>query len=257
MKFKLLPALLLLALPVHASDTFHWQSPAYIEQAFIEVALRNEYTASGQFVRKWQQPIKIWLEHKVPDQALHTDLVRMHIQHLSQLTQLPIQLVKNKDEANLTFVFTRQANWRQQVGELLGAEAQTLVQGAVCMANFRINQRAEIIRADVIIPVDQARSHGKLVACIVEEITQVLGLPNDSDRVYPSIFNDKTPEDLLSGLDGLLLKLLYHPSLKAGMKEQQARAAVRKIIQGWQQDGTIKQAAQQIKQGELYPLLGY
>jgi hypothetical protein len=27
-------------------------------------------------------------------------------------------------------------------------------------------------------------------ACVVEELTRVLGLPNDSDAVKPSIFND-------------------------------------------------------------------
>lgn len=257
MRFGLLTALLLLPWQSVSAETFHWQAPRYIEQAFIDVALRNEYTAQGRFVRKWQQPISVWLEHKVADKALHSDLVRMHIEHISQLTQLPIRFAKSRHEANMTIVFTRQAQWRQQVGELFGTEAQALVQGSVCMANFRINKSAEIVQAGIIIPVDQARMHGKLVACIVEEITQVLGLPNDSDRVHPSIFNDKTPQDLLSGLDGLLLKLLYHPALKAGMQEQQARTAARKIIERWQSNGTIKHAAQQIKTGELYPLLGY
>ncbi|MCZ8488265.1 DUF2927 domain-containing protein [Vibrio lentus] len=65
------------------------------------------------------------------------------------------------------------------------------------------------------IPVDQARARGKLVACIVEEITQVLGLPNET-QTKPTLLSSMTtmPEDLLTSLDVVLLKLLYEPELK-------------------------------------------
>lgn len=234
-----------------------WQAPAYLQQAFIDIALRNEYTSQGRYLRRWREPVKVWLDHQVPDQELHTGLVAMHLKHLEQLTGHPIRLVSRKKEANLRLVFTRQSRWREQVGQLFGKQALQHVHGAVCMASFRVNGRYEITQAAVIIPVDQARMHGKLVACIVEELTQMMGLPNDSERVYPSIFNDKTPEDLLSGLDGLLLRMLYHPDLWAGMTEQQVQPVLRKLIRQWQEDGTIASAVAEVRRGELYPLLGY
>jgi len=127
----------------------------------------------------------------------------------------------------------------------------------VCMANFRVDGQYEIKKAIVIIPVDQARMHGKLVSCVVEEITQILGLPNDSERAYPSIFNDKTPESLLSGLDYLLLKALYNDAIKPGMTANEVTPVMQNLIRRWQKDGTIQSAAQAVKTGELYPLLGY
>ena len=235
----------------------HWQAPEYLVQAFSEIALRNEYTQQGQLVRRWQKPVNVWLDHQVADRELHTDLVRMHIKHLSQITGHPIRLVSEQRKANLTVVFTRQAQWRSQVRKRFGKEAEKVVHGAVCMANFRTDGRGEIIQADVIIPVDQARMHGKLVTCIVEEITQVMGLPNDSDKVYPSIFNDKTPEDLLSGLDYLLLKMLYQPQVEPGMDQREVRPLLKKLIRSWQQQGTISSAQREVKRGELYSLLGY
>ncbi|MDE0926196.1 MAG: hypothetical protein OR997_03850 [Methylophilaceae bacterium] len=41
------------------------------------------------------------------------------------------------------------------------------------------------------------------------------------------------------------------------MREQQVRPIIRKIIAKWMQDGMIERANQSIRQGKLYPLLGY
>ncbi len=246
---------LLLAPLAHAEP--HWQKPAYLLKAFSEIALRNEYTRQGRFVRRWERPVAIWLDHQVADQALHADLVRMHIQHLSEITGHPIRLVQDKSKANLTVVFTQQALWRGQVRKMFGPAAEKVVHGAVCMANFRTDEQGRIIAGAVIIPVDQARMHGKLLTCIVEEITQVMGLPNDSEQVYPSIFNDKTPETLLSGLDYLLLKMLYHPQVVAGMTRPEVLPVLKKLILNWQQQGIIASAQREVRHGELYSLLGY
>lgn len=248
----------LFTLPAAAVDpAVRWQQPEFILKAFKEVALRNEYSLQGRMVRRWSKPIRVWLDHQVPDAEVHTSLVNMHLKHLSEITGLSIKTVSRKRDANLVMVFTKQSLWKRQVGELFGKRAEKIVHGAVCMANFRVNGRYEIDQAAVIIPVDQARMHGKLVTCIVEEITQVMGLPNDSEKVYPSIFNDRTPETLLSGLDYLLLKLLYQPVIKPGMTEEQALPRLKKVITEWQSDGTIQSAHKIVKRGELYPLLGY
>jgi hypothetical protein len=118
-----------------------------------------------------------------------------------------------------------------------------LLKESVCLANIKVAKDHSINRAIVIIPVDRARAHGKLLSCVVEELTQVLGLPNDSDKVYPSIFNDKSTNDALSGLDFILLKLLYNRQLKAGMSIRQTKAIVKKLL-------TQKMFKQAIEQAE-------
>jgi hypothetical protein len=85
------------------------------------------------------------------------------------------------------------------------------------LLHFKHNKQSELISVLVIIPVDHAMSYGLLSACIIEELTQAMGLPNDSDWVIPSIANDKSVLDLLTGLDYLLLKILYDNRLHAGM----------------------------------------
>jgi hypothetical protein len=268
--------LLLLSLVVLECDSVKaaqspWLAPAFILQAFEEVALKNEYQSGDKSVRKWVSPVKISFEHTVgsdKDKALHRQLVALHLAHLAQITGHSISLVDDTEvddagvdedkvkEANVRLLFTRQRDWQQQVRKLMGPEAAAHLHGAVCIAHIEQNSQFEIVQAVVIIPVDQAQMHGQLVACIVEELTQILGLPNDSDKVFPSIFNDKTPQTLLSGLDGVLLKLLYSKEISPGMTKSQVRPIITQLLKQWQTDGSLSQADKIIRQGKLYPLLG-
>jgi len=221
----------------------NWLSPSFIERAFIHVALRNEYSTGEKPLVKWRKPVRVWVEHKVGDRDLHNQLVNEHLEHLRHVTGHPIARVDFRSEANVIWVFTRQATWHQDIRNELGEHAVKHMHGAVCQAGYKTDTTThEIVSAAVVIPVDQARSHGKLVACIVEEITQSLGLPNDSEYAYPSIFNDRTPEDLLSPLDVILLKLLYSPELTSGMSERQAKPVIRALIKSYQQQGLLEQA---------------
>ncbi|USD66294.1 DUF2927 domain-containing protein [Vibrio sp. SCSIO 43136] len=240
-----------------SANTARWQDPQYIESSFFTIALHNEYDAHGKKIRKWDQPIKVFLDHRVPDQDLHTELARMHIEHLANLSNHDISLVDTLDESNVHWVYTRQSEWEGVVEEVMGKPSVEHTRSALCMANFAVNSRGELVRANIVIPVDQARDHGKLLACVVEEMTQILGLPNDSDSVYPSVFNDRSPEDLLSPLDGLLIKLLYHPSIKAGMTEAQARPLIKELLMQFTFDGTIDNIHREVIEGELYEAMGF
>lgn len=66
-------------------------------------------------------------------------------------------------------------------------------------------------------------------ACLHEEIAQGMGLPNDSPRARPSIFNDDEEFGLLTTHDELLLQMLYDRRLRPGMTETEARPIVNQI----------------------------
>ncbi len=240
-----------------ASTPLTWLDKAFIETAFYNVALQHEYSSGTKPLAKWQQPIKIWIDHRVGDKELHQELAELHTQHLAQVTQHPISLVDKESEANVKWIYTRQSKWISESKRVLNLKSIEHLNSAICTAGYRTNAKGEIVYAGIIIPVDQARSRGKLVACIVEEITQVLGLPNDSDTAYPSIFNDHTPEDLLSPLDVVLLQLLYEPELKPGMTKAQVKPIVQKILKRYQETGVLKRAPNTTQQAPLYQLIGY
>lgn len=247
--------MLLCSSSVHATGQT-WLDISFVRAAFLDVALKNEYSSGDKPLVKWQQPIKVWVKHKVGDQDLHDELVDAHLQHLQLVTNHPIYRVATREQANVVWIFTRESLWHQDISQEMGKDALQHIRGAICKASYRTSvQNKEIVKATIIIPVDQSRAHGKLLACIVEEITQVMGLPNDSQLAYPSIFNDYTPDDLLSPLDVVLLKLLYEPSLKSGMTKSQVTKQLDFLLPQYQRSGLLKDAVNISRSAPLRKML--
>jgi len=243
---------------VFAEEPPHWKNTDYLINSFIDVALNNEYSAAESTVRRWDSPINYYFMHRSLDKELHEQLTLLHLQHLAAITDVKIQAAPHKNKANLFIIFSNEASLNhdlQHEFKIKSAQKrEQLVRHSVCLANITTYKNGSMRKAIIIIPVDRARAHAKLVACIVEEITQIMGLPNDSDKVFPSIFNDKSYNDLLSGLDYVLLKMLYHPTLKSGMSKRQAKPILKKIIHSFRQQGLIDKATKEVTKGGLYAL---
>lgn len=232
-----------------------WQNPEYIMHSFTEVALGSEFGRSKQVVRKWAAPVKVFVSHQVGDKALHEKLLDAHIEHLAAITSHDIKRVSSAKQANVQLFFTRESALLSLIRKYSGAKSVKHERGAVCLASIRTNNVDEITSAVIYIPVDRARRHAKLLACIVEELTQVLGLPRDSDAVYPSIFNDKTASYLLTGLDDILLRVLYDPRMLPGYSRKEIQRIAPSILSDLNERGLIKNAAFRVrKEGALYQL---
>ena len=54
-----------------------WLEPDFVARAFIDVALRNEYSSGQKPLVKWQQPIRVWIKHDVADRELHDELTNV------------------------------------------------------------------------------------------------------------------------------------------------------------------------------------
>lgn len=219
--------LLGLAALVGAGEKPHWHSASYLVDSFVEIALRNEHDAKVGMVRKWITPIRYHLVHHAPERELHERLLRTHFAHLAELTGLAIGPAENAAQANFTVVLggeeTLKADLLQHFGWRSAQRREQFFREAICLGVFKSGKDGRIVGAAIIIPVDRARARRALVNCVVEELTQVMGLPNDSEKVFPSVFNDRSTDVYLSGLDVLLLKMLYDPRLKPGMDAQAAR----------------------------------
>lgn len=243
----------------YASQPQHWQQYQYIYDSFLRIALQREYEQSEtpRLVR-WQKPIRIFFESDIGDRYLQAKLLSVHTQHLSNITGVPISFTKNIKHSNIIVSFTSKDQMEEKVWRYIGNpdDIRQALDEAICLGNFGVNRKGEIQRGIIIIPVNYARQNARFLDCIVEEITQLMGLPNDSDDVYPSIFNDVSSDIYLSPLDYILLKILYSPRLQAGMNVRQVEQVLDDTINDMFYRGTIDDAAKRVQEGSLKTYLG-
>ncbi len=238
-----------------SASAAEWQQHQYITDSFVKIALRNEYQKDSQYhvVRKWAKPIKVYVDSEVGDAKLHKQLVKIQLKHLQSITRHSLSLVDDKDDANMFVVFTQFSKMKtslaryklwEQVGEKILADA-------ACIANVTASRKGKVFKTVIHIPEDSTRAKGLFVNCVVEEITQAMGLLNDSEQVFPSVFNDKSKDRYLTGLDYVLLRFLYHPYVQIGMREADIRALAPRILGQFQRQGIIDYAAKDVLEGSM------
>ncbi|MBH61623.1 MAG: hypothetical protein CL569_04075 [Alphaproteobacteria bacterium] len=81
-----------------------------------------------------------------------------------------------------------------------------------------------------LIVINRAEKSADLEHCLLEEMTQVLGLPNDIQLVSPSIFNDNERYMELTRMDRFLLRTLYDDRMLAGTPRKLALILARGIM---------------------------
>ncbi|MBY0351475.1 MAG: DUF2927 domain-containing protein [Tabrizicola sp.] len=221
-------------------------SDRMLAENFLRIALFDEYRpGSGGFVRaetesilrRWEGPVRIGIRFgaSVPPDRQATDRARIasFAARLSQITGRPISV---DDRAPNFFIYIVSEDEREALGPTVRAALPSLGPGEVagitgmprttyCLVYaLAEGNSGTYTRAFAVIRAE----HPDLLrlSCLHEELTQGLGLPNDSPRARPSIFNDDEEFALLTDQDELLLRLLYSPELRPGMSAAEARPIV-------------------------------
>jgi len=243
------------AAAVQAGEGVQWKSPGYLVDAFVEVGLRSAHSTRRHRVHKWISPVNYFIVHRVGDEDLHRRLIRTHFEHLSVITGLPIRPAASQAAANYLIVMTSEeklvVDLPSYLGQALARQHELLFRHNLCLVTLAAERKGSIIRAVAMIPVDSARARGELASCVAEELTHAMGLPNDSPKALPSIFSHQFPHELLSGLDYLLLQMLYDPRVKPGMDEKTVRPILQTIASEYARDNRFNTVERLAEQGGL------
>lgn len=211
---------------------------------FDIVAFGNEYTGKRyKAVRKWVAPIRIGIQGKNYPPYFEA-YVNQHIRDMWRLTGHPIELyysfamqkqkrlAKDFDPKKVNFILFYLPI--EQIPKAVAkyfdndeAQVRKMIEVSTCFAKFG-TKKNEIKWAIAVFPDHRPQDHMR--ACVVEELTQVMGLPNDSAQVAPSIFNDKSRYFELTEHDRWMLKMLYDPRITAGMPRETAISNGRLIL---------------------------
>lgn len=220
-----------------------------LAENFMRVALFDEYrrSASGfvreetaSRLRRWEVPVRVGLRFgdsvSVERQATDRAKIASFVARLAATTGHPMVM----DDATPNFlIHIVSEDEREALGPNVRAVLPNLSPGDVagitnmprttyCLV-YALSEgnSGAYTRAFAVIRAE----HPDLLrlSCVHEELTQGLGLPNDSPRARPSIFNDDEEFALLTDHDELLLRMLYSPELRPGMTADEARPIVESL----------------------------
>jgi hypothetical protein len=216
---------------------------------FVRIALFDEYVTDGDFLRaqatesrlrRWDQPIRMSVEfgpsvtadRRSKDRAS----VAAYAARLSRVSGVPISMTDNNANYHVLFLSEDdRAGYETRLRELVpgigGSSLRAIMnlpRDQLCIViAFSEGGSASYAKAVAVIRAE----HPTLLttSCIHEELSQGLGLANDSPQARPSIFNDDEEFGLLTRHDELLLKMLYDKRFKTGMSAAEAAPIARVI----------------------------
>lgn len=179
-------------------------------------------------VRKWTVPLRVAVYGD--DRGRYRDLLEEHLGLLHRLTGLDLRIVERSDAGqNVRVLFLGDSQFRDYMHRYLPTPKNpNLVSSLACFGLFSVDARDEIDSATAVIPSSLPRSEVK--ACIVEELTQVLGLPNDSFDVAPTVFNDDEAFQELTWQDELFVRVVYDRRVTPGMQPAAFKKVARMVL---------------------------
>lgn len=202
---------------------------------FGEVVFGDEYgvgDASG-VVAKWQQsPIGISVQGDQREELLN--IAARHIRGLTKLTGIQFKKVDpGSADAKIDLLFLKRKDMPAVAKQLPPRDAAVISKmlndpTARCFfVSWKVpNDR--IVKAIVL--VNAQLEAAQINACLLEELTQLMGLPNDVDAYWTTLFKPIDSSQNWSRWDELYLKTLYDPHMKPGMNKAQALEVARTLF---------------------------
>lgn len=217
-----------------------------LAETFARIAFFDEFAESGgrlvasgaeNRLHRWVEPVRLTVEFgaSVPAGQRSADRARIaqYVTRLSRLTGLPIRMTGWR--ANHAVLILNPEE-RRAAGPHLAA----LAPGISAAATRSVTEMAPDIYCTVFaFTAGPGGAYSRAVtvirgelpdpmrlACIHEELAQSLGLVADHPRARPSIFNDNEEFALLTRQDEMMLKMLYDPRLRPGMRLDEARPLI-------------------------------
>lgn len=207
---------------------------------FMEIAHKIEGLASDQPIRKWGtrdglgKEVFVYVSKKESsfDRDMFAELEHI-VAEVNNLTdEVNLKIIEGDPQTNIELNALR-----VYLGSIAGykshIETGASVDGVTSDGFFvyhSVGGTSEIVRGSVWVDTITPAEKQRLKHVLREEVTQVLGLTNDSNRYEDSIFFQGDSENSsYSKADRDLFRILYHPDIKVNTSKAQTEAVLKTI----------------------------
>lgn len=199
---------------------------------FKEIALKVEFGESPNRVLKWLKPMKIYIK-KEKEFKPQLKKIQETIDKLNDLVSdgFKIEITNNLQKSNTILYLLK----KSKVKEIDPYFFKGINEDFSGMVNLEYDlDYYYITSAKIFIDISESLYSQK--STIVEELTHSIGLMNDSEKYSKSTFyqlkyKSNIEYDQYTDLDKELIKLLYLPSMKPGLKVKQVEKVIKKYYQ--------------------------
>ena len=243
-------AFALVSYPLGAAETKAPPTVDELVEYFDTIVFQSEFAsvAPSAVLKKWTGPLRVGIrafEETVIERdgrevrqlkrskvrKPHLRFIKKHLKNLIRATGLKTEDAKKTGlPPNLMIYFVP----RQQMANpyLSNVEPKLLKklasEGGCYFLLWADDKTGKINKATIV--VNSERLLIRINHCLLEEMIQSLGLPNDSNLINPSIFSDRSRRTDLTRTDLIILKTLYDPRMKAGLPRDKALVLARSVI---------------------------
>lgn len=210
---------------------FFWSGKIYAQSYdaatinyFQEVALQAEYGLKNKKIRCWAEDVKIYVSGEKSDFLMKE--LKVIVQELNALIQpIEITFANSLQEANFHLFLGSYQTYIKTVEP----GAQRWAKGNLGFFYVYTNKKSEIYKGSMYLDIVRLKAKDTLKHLLREELTQALGLMNDSMKYRESIFYQKWTRTLkYAAIDKKLIQILYNSSVKPGMNAQQVAQVLHK-----------------------------
>ncbi len=209
-----------------------------VQRAFLQATIGDAKDRTGQLV-KWGGPVRVGVlssARLAKDGQVVTERALNLIGILSRQAGADLRSARGDTGAAINLIlFISDDFKRDRDGRFAPIIAQVFKgnrevydsilaadSGPVCRGQWFVDQKLSANGAIAMIESDLPLP--EFERCIYSNMLKVLGLANDLDGDLDSVMNDAANRTSWTALDFVLLQILYHPRIKAGMTQQQILA---------------------------------
>ncbi len=196
---------------------------------FVEIAMKNEVYQTDINIRKWTKDVKLHFvgTHPIFSATVEEEREKI-VEELDELIdEISIEIVDNEEEANVIGYF----GFYNDYVEIYEPEFEGLFPSTPKGAFNIKNRKGDICSATFFININEV-GPDILKSVIREEMTQIMGLPNDSETYFESVFYQGFPPNWpteYAEIDKQIISLLYSDDIKPNMNECKVRKVLSKL----------------------------
>ena len=198
---------------------------------FNEVALNAEFDDNPDKIIKWTEPMSLYIM-KDGEFNSQVSIIKNTIKKINNLIkgEFKIQLIDSQPKSNAVIFLLE----KDKVELLVPSFFEGIEEESAGLALIEYDaDKYEIKRAKIFIDINEPLESQE--STILEELTQSIGLMNDSEKYSNSIFYQNKALDSIntleySKMDIDLIKMLYHPKMKPGLNYKKAEKVMKQIL---------------------------